>query len=432
MFKENIAVIISIEVAAILLIICAFLLYQNHSLRRLIKKLQDRMKELVDDLKNTYDKHKQASEEQNSRSFIYYINDELLKTKKYHAKLDSDRDITLDLSPDTALPRRAAALRYAVLLAEKEAILNTPDHEEPPDWLSIGKKYQQIFSFYEDYAPPTEENTENVDALNQELENAKKRIENLTRFKTLYFELEEKWKTSKDEAQHHYNNLSNMMSGIEGGAEIEDTLNSYHNAYNEIETIINRDIGSTTTVVEKVHVRDGQALGELRQLRVVAADQHQLIGELQAKLTATDSQEERTQIITSLENELEKQKRFMQEADTCIQLMEDELDNAQQEVDDLRRRLSKLPDIQNQIHESEKLNEIYKHKVNTLTSENKKLTQQLEQQSMAAKTRQDQVANSVSTSGNDEETSKIKKELQELETRYANLEEKFLDLKMSQ
>ncbi len=430
MLKENIAVIISIEIAAILLVVCFLLLYKIRSLRELVKKLQSRMMELVNKIKNMHLLSKNDAQEKDERTYIFHVNEELLKTRKYHAQLNSERDITLDISPDTELPKRAAALRHAVLLAEKEAIHNTEQGEESPDWLSIGKRYQQIFSFYEDYAtqedkaPQLEENTEQIEVLNQELENAKKRIDNLSRFQTMYFDLEAQWNASKDQADSYYNNISNMIASIDGGAEIEEALKNYRNVYNDFETIIHRDIdgpaSGTTTIVERIEVRDEQTVNELRQLREVTAGQHQTIEELQAKLVAADSQEERTQIITSLQDELEKQKRFMQEADTCIQLMEDELNNAQIEVDALHRRLEQLPAVQNEIATLEKQNDIFRRKIESISAENEQLVLQLEQQ------------NVNTTISSNEDTSKIKQELQELETRYANLEEKFLDLKMSQ
>lgn len=422
---DNIALIAAIEIAAVLLVFCVILVVQNRSLRGLVKKLQGRLAQLVEDLKRAKAAppapEAPPTEEPESKSFLDYVDEHIEITRDHHGTLDPDRDIVLDLAPDTELPRRAAALRYAVLLAEKEAVQSAQALGEDINWSLLRAKYQQIFDFYEDYLPEPEEVSDSaeLDALNQELTNAKKRINNLEKFKALYFDLEESWEASKKQAKVHYDDLSAMASEVSDGDKFEQALESYHAAYTQIDGIIQEGVGDPETIIETVKVTDEETAGELRHLRIVAADQHKIITQLQNKLQDATTDEERNQIVDGLKDELDKQKRFMQESETCIQLMEDELNNVHRELDQLKGRLKSLPAIKTQMQELRKQKDEFELKAYALTSENRKLKKQL---------KEDKGGVTV----DDGESAKLKKELSELETRYANLEEKYLDLKLNQ
>lgn len=428
---DNIAVIAAAEVAAVLLIFCIILFIQNRSLRRLVKKLQSRMTELVDDLKVAKRSPTAAAPEDDEqspqalcKSFLDHVNDQIEATREHHTSLGPDRDIVLDLAPDTDLPRRSAALRYAMLLAEKEALMSVIEYEDEDfNWTLIRGKYQQIFDFYEDYTPEAEQVSDSaeLEALSQELTNAKKRINNLEKFKALYFDLEEQWEQSKQKAQEHYDDLSEMASKVEGEDKdkFESTLESYHASYGNVDQIIREGVGDPDTIVETVKITDEETAGELRHLRIVAADQHKIITELQERLKEASTDEERNEIVEGLKDELDKQKRFMQESETCIQLMEDELNNVHKELDQLKGRLKTLPSIKTQMQDLRKQKDEYELKVYSLTSENRKLNKRLKEEK-------------GNVMVDDGEVSKLKKEVQDLETRYANLEEKYLDLKLKQ
>ncbi|VUD68955.1 hypothetical protein TDB9533_04316 [Thalassocella blandensis] len=417
---NNLALIAAAEVAAVLLIFCLILLYQNKKLRKLTQKFQVRMEQLVQELKLARQQKKPppppAPSPAPPTAFKDLLNDQIQLTKEHHASLGSEQDIVLDLAPDAELDKRAAALRYAMLLAEKEAWAQVEDGE-PPKWEALKTKYQQIFSFYEDYHPAAEEvaNHEDLDALNQELLNAKKRINNLEKFKALYFDLEEKWDSSKETAQTHYESLSKMADAVEDRDAFESALNSYQSAYGEINKLIEEGIGEKGSDI--VSTTDEKSASELRHLRTVAADQHKIITELQEKLINAKSDEERTSFVEGLKDELSKQQRFVQESETCIQLMEDELGMANKEITQLKDRLKTLPSIKTQLSEAKSQRDQYELKVYSLTSENRKLNKKLQEEK-------------GSTTADSGEAGRLKRELTDLETKYASLEEKYLNLKI--
>lgn len=428
---ERIALIAALEVAALLLVFSIILLFKNRTLRRLIKKLQGNVSELSEELKKAkaaskLEKKATAVKSEpppapNCATFLDYINQQIDDTKAHHATLQPDQDIVLDLAPDTFLPRRAAAFRHAMLLAEKEALMSAQRSGESLDWSLLRTKYQQFFSFYEDYAalPDTDSSPDSaeLDAINEELTNAKKRINNLEKFKALYFDLEEQWDASKKNAQTHFDSLSQMAADISDSDRFTSTLQSYHAAYSNIDSIIQQGIGDPASIIDNEKITNQATVGELRHLRMVAADQHRLITELEAKLLDAKTAEDRTRIVEGLKTELDKQKRFIQESDTCIQLLEDELSNAHKELDQLKTRLKALPAIKTQLQELRKERDDFELQVYKLQAESRK---------QGRKSKDDKDTIVVDNA----EASKLKKELKELEARYANLEEKYLDLKM--
>lgn len=355
-----------------------------------------------------------------THSYLDQINEQIQKTKTQHANLESDRDIILDLAPDSEPPRRTAALRYAMLIAEKEALTNTESCE--PKWELLKFKYEQIFSFYEDYneEPENNINQEELDTLTEELTNAKKRISNLEKFKALYFDLEEKWAESKADAQIHYENLTQMASKIENTDDseaFEGALMNYHSAYSDVNQMIESGIESSN-IVEGGKLNDATS-GELKHLRNVAVDQHRIISELQnkLKLASAGDNEVTANLIDNLKTELNKQQRFIQESETCIQLMEDELRSANKETEQLRSRLKTLPAIKTQLKEVGNQKDEFELKTYALTSENRRLLKKLKDEKSAAPV-------------DDGRSTKLKRELLDLEARYAALEEKYLDLKI--
>ena len=420
---SNLILIASLEVAAVLLIVCILLTIRNSSLKKLVNKMQARMEQLVKELRT----RKQDSAppppppQEPAPSYDDLINAQIQNTKDHHTSLGSEQDIVLDLAPDIPMPLRATALRHAILIAEKEALALSDGDE--PDWSVIRTKYEQIFSFFEDFSEPSPENTdqgvnpEELEALEKDLENARKRISNLEKFKKLYFEMEEAWEASKKEAKTHYDNLSEMASQVDDTVAFESALENYQSSYGKFNNLFQDTSAATTEIIT---VSDPGAASEIQHLRTVAADQHRIISELQAQLEKAQSAEEKTELIDNLKEELNKQARFVQESETCIQLMEDELNSANKEMDILRSRLKALPSLKEQLKDVTSQKDSFELKVYALTSEKRKLEKQLKENK-----------GSIS-SGSSEDTTKLKKSLADMETRYAELEEKYLDLKLQQ
>ena len=424
MIAPNILLIVVAEIAVLLLVVCIVLIFQNRSLRNLVNQLKEKAQGVIRELKKTRQELAEAEKAAESAtpesdgtdtaaslSYLDYVDEEISKTLEHHGTLNSNQPIALDIEPGTPLPFRTAALRHAIMMAEKEAF----GRNKKLDWQVLRERYDQLFRYHDEFEP--ESNNDDYDELHTELQNAKKRISNLERFKQLYFDLEEQWNNSKNEAKTAFDNLTTIASELDDSGRLESAINDYNESYNGLSELFGSvsDEGLRTA---------GEGVGvseEVKHLRTVAADQHRIIEGLQKQLMNVSSNEERESVVNGLQNELQKQARFIQESETCIQLLEDELNTANSELERLRQKANQISELKTDLVGMRKYGDELELKYHSALSENRMLQKQLKEL----------VANSGS-SVNDEEASRLKKELSGLIERYNELEERYLDLKMQQ
>lgn len=427
MNSSNILIIFLAEVSVLLLIVSVLLVFQNRSLRLLISKLRERAQELVKEIKQLRSKSgveepsNSGEQSQIASSYLDHVEKQIELTLAHHKSLNSNQNIALDIDPEVPLPHRAAALRHAMLTAELEAMKGGPDVAEP-DWRSLRTKYEQIFSFYEDFGsdePLPEDNADELEAVKDELSNARQRIANLEKFKRLYLELEEKWQDSRQEVQSRYQDLSDIASKLEDGGQIEKAIQEYHESYDGVTQIL-QDYSIVDGDLQHNGQDNNTTAEEVKRLRAVAADQHKIIEGLQEKLRTAKNAEERTEIVEGLQGELQKQRRFVQESETCIQLLEDELTAANNEIDALKAKSSRMAEAKAELHNLRKQHDGLDLKYHTTLTENRKLQKKLNE------------ANRTTRIENPKESIKLRKQLNEMEAKYNELEEKFLDLKLQQ
>jgi predicted DNA-binding ArsR family transcriptional regulator len=411
MGTNNFTLILLLEALFVCLFVTSLLLIKNRQLSKLIKKLKTRIAEMSQKTP-TSDSSAPSAASIAEISYSERLNQQLETTKDYHFSLGSRQDIALDLDPDAPLSRRTAALRHAFLIAEKEAT-RIP---EETNWDFLSSRYQQLLSYNEDYAnEPDTGLKEDLAQAKIDIENAKKRINNLERFKTMYFELEARWEKCKQQANEYYSDLTTMASKAERPDDFRSTLDQYHASYSEIGATISKSLKDLPD--PEFETSSESQLHEIRRLRSVAAEQHAIIGELQIKLEASTSTEEQTTIVSSLKAELNKQARYMQESETCIQLMEDELAAANRELEQLRNRVSQLTMLKTQIKELQDGALNNEQIVASLKQENRRLAKKLK------------LTQSAPPEDNPENRA-LRKEVAMLQSKYNDLEEKFLNLKL--
>lgn len=425
MSSSTLILIVAAELVLLLLVICIVLGIQNRGLRKLVNQLTAKAKALMQELKKAraaaQDQPPSPNTKQGVLGYLDYLEQQIACTLDHHAKLKSNQDIALDIIPGTPLPYRTVALRHALLLAEKESCASIANAEEP-DWKVLRGKYEQIFSFLEDYADEATDDdaadSEELNTIRAELDNARQRIKNLEKFKQLYFDLEEQWKSTKQEAENQYQDLSSMASKLDDSGELSEALSKYHNSYDGIASMIENGVDGQDIAATAGSSHDSSK--EVRQLRAVAADQHRIIEELQRQLREASTDAERTQIVEGLQGELQKQMRFVQESETCIQLLEDELTSANRDIESLKARVKDLPGLKSELLDMRKHYDELDLKYHSLVTENRKLQKQLD----------GKVARPVRETK--DESGELRKQLSEMESRYNELEEKFLDMKLNQ
>lgn len=434
---------ITAELAVLLLIVCIFLMMHLGKMKKLIAKLEDKIvslrKSIGKSRNETKKALKQLAEKETipSLSFLDYLDTEIDSTRDHHQSLDPGRDIVLDIAPDAPIERQVSALRHAFLIAEKEA--RYAGDEDSSSWDVLQAKLQQIIQFYESANPPTAEQEPADDtALTEEITNYKSRIQNLERFKKLFFDMESKWEHSKAQADDYHQQLIAMGKSLGGGEKFDGLLEKYANAYNDIGDLIQSE-GSDEAGAEinleysgagKTIIANQE---EILRLKNMAVDQHKVITELKKKLLSSSSPEDQQRIVTDLSDQLGQQQRFMQEAETCIQLVENELTRAIDENESLRAQLKSAGSVDSAVtgEEVERIEAMVKD----LTSESKDMLgtiAALEEENSDLK---QQLESGGSGDTENVETLKsrlgeMQQELLSLQTQHIELEERYLELKM--
>lgn len=460
MIDTKILLYITGELALLLLLICGFLFWHSGRLRKLIRQLEGKIlslrkalgkakKEATDALQKLAEKEKIKP-----RAYLDYLDDEIEITKELHQSLNPDRDIVLDITPDAPLERQAASLRHAFLIAEKEA--RYAGEDDSSDWDVLQGKFQQIIQFYESLGSagetaPAEEGPVDVeietDATGgggeEEIANYRKRIENLERFKQLFFDMEKKWEQAKGQADDYYQQLMDMGKNLGAGEDFDQVLEQYSKSFEEVERIIVNASGGEVDVdaASSEGAEDSQPAqpaviktiaedqDEIRRLREMAIDQHKVITELKKQLHAAKSNEDKQQVILDLMEQIEKQERFLQEAETCTELIEKELSRTIQENQALREQLENVKDESAAAEEIARLEKA----VEDLTEESKEM---LATVASLEKENQQLIDDLESGSGTGEDTGQLKKKLSDvqqellnLQAQHIELEERYLELK---
>jgi len=437
-----------IELYIVLIAVCIYLIMHARSLKKLVKRLQDKLEGMIGDVKSSRRETKNLREQLDNSSPAELarklVNDQIQYTRDHHDSLEAGQNIALDLGLDNPLPRRTAALRHAILIAEKESLHASPDGK--PNWNILELKLDQLLQFFnfkpKDQAEPQAATDPDALAnLQQELEASQKRIENLEKFKKLFFDMEDQWRSAKDQADDYFQQLSGMAGEVSNQDAFEDILSNYNNVYNQVgetieiaaggdrpkpgagDTIIVEANRKPATIIE-VNKADPNTLNELKQLRSVAADQHKIIAELQRKLTTTTSSEEKANMVAELSEQLTRQARFVQESETCMKLLEDELDRSMQEASALREESGKVPKLQALVQQFSTESKEMLETITRLENEN----EQLEAQALGG---ENTSGDGAGQSGIDPDSlAQLQQQLLDAQSQYAELEERYLDLKM--
>ncbi len=317
-------------------------------------------------------------------------------------------------------------MRYAFLRAEELATTSVQGSEGY--WDIFKQTLEPLLQTASEPSLPIEEELEENPTDSDELATYKKRVENLEKFKKLFFDLEKRWNEAQANAQGYYNELYAMADSVEDRERYEMLLGRYNDSFNDINQYIYATSGAINGVPQEnktinIIRQDPRAAEEIMKLRNVAADQYRVISNLQRKLEEAATAEEKDLVIKELEQQLQRQIRFVQESDTCVQLLEEELNKANEKIAEQEQQLDSD-------HHLEVENQLIKQTLHDFTKESKDLLaniEELEKQNDELKHNLDEVAPVTSTPP--ATSAHIQTELTELRKQYAELEEKYLELK---
>lgn len=448
------------EIAFLLLVISIFLILNSRKLKSTIRDLERKISKMRKALSKSKEEAKiavKALAEKNKvkpKEFTDYLDEEIEGTRDFHQTLNPDRDIVLDIAPDASLERQATSLRHALLIAEKEARYAGGD--DSSSWDVLQSKFQQIIQFYLSVAPKAApEPALELDILEEatpgdaeEIADYKKRIENLERFKKLFFEMEDKWSNSKKEADDYYQQLLIMGKDMGASEDFDSLLNQYAGAFDDVGNLIMEGVDGKGKIVSG---DDDKVLGEseepgklvfanreeMQRLRNMAVDQYKIIEELKKKLTLSDSVEDKDRILVEMSSQVERQQRFLKEAESCTQLIEDELNRALEDNRELRKNLDsggggasseEYERMATMVNDFTNESREMLGTIATLEEENVSLRKELD--SIDFGSEGGTVASATDTSALQGKLDEMQQEFLNLQTQHIELEERYLELKM--
>ena len=414
---SNYILVAALEVYLLLMLLCVFLLLYLRNQRKLIHRQQGKLRELLaHQNKLAPSSHPTPAPAQKENHYREHLARQLEITRLQYQGITGNSEITAAQMPDAPMMQKILALRHQFLTAEESAVSFEGD-KPIVHWDSLEQQLAHLLAAQTD-----------TDALETELANCKKRIENLEKFKQLFFDLEQQWQEAQENAQDYYQQLSDMAESVEDKAYFTDLLDRYHNVYHDVHQgmLTGRQALEKNPAVLYQTVRatrtDPTIANEIIKLRNVAVDQHRIINQLQRKLEDANTAEEKELAIQDLQQQLQRQIRFVQEAETCVKLIEDELKNSQEKLHQQEFLLDKAQVTQ---EENQRIKEL----LHNFAFESKTLMAsiiELEQEN-------DKLKLALSDNPN-LQTGEALKNLQAdhliLQTQYAELEEKYLHLKL--
>lgn len=417
MHVSTLVLFVALEIYLALFTATVVLIFYAFRQKKLIRRQQDKLRELIETIKTA------VAPATPAQSYREMINEQLQLALDRFELIAPHGDIIAPQPAASPINQRVVALRYAILRAEELGAAEVQGSERY--WHLFRQTLEPLLTSPTniEFALDTEPDSLLDAQSNGGLEAYKKRIENLEKFRKLFFDLEKRWNEAQANAQGYYNELYAMAGTVPDQERYELLLGQYNNSYNEISHYID-DAGPVITrrpienKVINIIRQDPRAAEEIVKLRNVAADQYRVIGTLQRKLEHAVTADEKDLVIRELEQQLHRQVRFVQESDTCVQLLEDELNKANEKI-------AQQEHIIEQDHHLEEENQCIKETLQSFTQESKELLENLE----VLERENEQLKNHLESDASPADAQKLQTEFAELRKQYTELEEKYLELK---
>ena len=456
--------LIGFELAIVMLLVSLILFGHSRGLRKLIRALEARVLSLRETIRNKsalFDTLKIELEmlRRNSRhGYAELLEEQLDATRNRHLSLNPDRDIVLDITPDTPIDRQSLALRHAFLISEKESVIAADG--KGVDWDILQAKLGQIINFYQQSGMESQDEAElevsaeldlgtaldiSSDGGNESLttiiENQKRHIANLEKFRSLFFDVERKWREASAEAARYHGELLALGNRLGGGDEFEQLLQSYAEVYGGLGGLLeggglDRELDDDTIArpsVGKIVIANQE---EIQRLRNMAVDQHKIIVELKRQLSGAESEEEKERALAAMHTQLERNERYLQESDTCIRQLESDLSRLLSENEELKQRVKSTGGEAMAAPEMEQELEMLRGLIANFTEQSRDMLgtiavlEEDNRRLMTQKSGGDPETMSAKVADLTEKLGQSQQELLNLQTQHIELEERYLELKM--
>jgi len=408
--------IVAAELYVLLLAGMLVLFLYSRKQKKLVDRQQKKLLDLIKEVRTASSVPSVPVQPAIEKGYKFYLNQQLEETQKRFDHVIPNGDIAAAQTTEGSIEQRILALRYAFLRAEELATTEN----------STSDKYWNIF---QQTLAPLLQSSPNANLI-EEIQTYKKRVDNLEKFKKLFFDLEAQWNAAQNTSENYHTQLVALSNQMVDPKAYQLLLQNYRGTLSEFsQSVTNTASVATDANAKTINIirQDPRAAEEIIKLRNVAADQYRVINNLQQKLEEATSDEQKVVIIHELEQQLQRQIRFVHESDTCVQLLEEELIKANEKIaaqkqllDDDQQIVEENANIKDTLHNFTLEGRDLLMNLEALEQENLELKEQLTALSTMASS-----GDTPTVSGTDQAAA-----LALLQKQYTELEERYLTLKM--
>ena len=319
--------------------------------RKKLKEYSSYLKEVINKLKK---KLAQSETEQDQERVLELLN-ALIEHVREQYQAQFGNSIAPEAGEESAddLPsveKFVFIAGFQTIIAELSALENSNDPETA--WTKIQNELTPLFQNYLD--PILCEQKEIVQSISQDtddeslkiqLENANKRIDNLEKFKQLYFDLQSKLSQSVAEIEALNQQLLELSEGSDKYDEIQVLIEKNKTHYLEMGQMIGMDKeqhhASVANTMDYSDAIINERKDEIKRLKSQISQQFEDIWELQNRVVEPDSETPKPEELSA---GIETISRNLKDAEMCIETMDMEIQTLTSEITNLRNQLKDRDD----------------------------------------------------------------------------------------
>ena len=308
----------------------------SYSLKEVIKKLKKKLQERED--------------EQNQERILELLNALIEHVREqYQAQFGNDiaptEEEESDASDVPSVEKFVFIAGFQTIIAELSALENSNDPETT--WTKIKNELTPLFQNYlepilaeQNMGTQSISNESDDDSLKAQLENANKRIENLEKFKQLYFDLQSKLSQSVADIESLNQQILELSEGSDNFDTIRQIIEKNKTHYIEMGQMIGMDKeqhhGSVANTMDYSDAIINERKDEIKRLKSQISQQFEDIWKLQSRMNDGSAKPPKAEELSA---GIETISRNLKDAEMCIETMDMEIQTLTSEITNLRNQL---------------------------------------------------------------------------------------------
>jgi hypothetical protein len=311
--------------------------------RKKLKEYSDYLKDVIKKLK----KKLQESEDKQNQERVLALLNALIEHVREQYQVQYGNDIEPSNEENAADDRPSVdkfvfIAGFQTMIAELSALENS--NEPDVTWEKIKNELTPLFNNYLEPILSQQELSETSaatdDNLEKQLENANKRVDNLEKFKQLYFDLQSKLSKSVVEIENLNQTISELSDGSENYDAIQSIIEKNKALYLEMGQMIGMDKEQHhKSVANKMDYSEAiinERKDEIKRLKGQIAQQFEDIWALQSRLTGGAGGKPDPEALSA---GIETISRNLKDAEMCIETMDMEIQTLTSEISNLKSQL---------------------------------------------------------------------------------------------